>query len=109
MNPSGLGPFDKYDEISSNDKTFYQWSNDNNVYTELSAPGFEEMNDGYVIFFVGENPPLDNYLIPAEGEYVGSPRNIAYIKISHNQQDVLSEGETQFGGYYSFNGQWMPE
>jgi hypothetical protein len=22
---------------------------------------------------------------------------------------VLSEGETQYGGYYSFNGDWMPE
>lgn len=59
MNPQGK-TFDVFEEISTSYKTYYQWSNDNNVYTELSAPGFEEMNDGFHVFFVGENPPLDN-------------------------------------------------
>lgn len=31
-----------YEEISTDDKTFYRFSNDNNIYTELSAPGFIE-------------------------------------------------------------------
>lgn len=31
-----------YTEISTEDKTFYRFSNDNNVYTEISAPGFIE-------------------------------------------------------------------
>lgn len=92
----------KYDEISTDTTTYYKWSNDNNVYTELSAPGFEEMSDGYDIFFVGENPSLDNSL--ALGGYVDSPRNIAFIKISKDQQEVLSDGEPEYGGYYSFNG-----
>ena len=31
-----------YTEISTDEKTFYRYSNDNNVYTEISAPGFIE-------------------------------------------------------------------
>jgi len=61
ISPAGV-TYDKYEEISSPESTYYKWSNDNNVYTELSAPGFEENNDAYNVFFVGENPPLDNSL-----------------------------------------------
>lgn len=93
--------YDKYDEISTSEQTFYKWSNDNNVYTELSAPGFEEMPNGYNIFFVGENPALDNKLT---GGYVGSPRNIGFVKISLDQETVLSDGEPEYGEYYTFNG-----
>ena len=43
----------------------YQWSDDSQLYTELSSPGFEEIIDdeerlGYLVFFVGERNPLDN-------------------------------------------------
>jgi hypothetical protein len=99
-NPSGI-TFDKYDEISSDEVTYYKWSNDNNVYTELSAPGFEEMKNSYHVFFVGENPPLDNSLT---GGYIGSARNIGFIKVSLDQEGILSEGAIENGKFYGFNG-----
>jgi hypothetical protein len=79
--PAGRS-YDKYEEISSSKETFYKWSNDNNVYTELSSPGFEETSEGYNVFFVGENPPFDNSLT---GSNIGSPRNIAFVKVSIDQ------------------------
>ena len=78
VSPQGR-EYDEYEELSDDETTYYEWSNDNNVYTELSAPGFEEMNDGFHVFFVGENPPLDNYL--AQG-VIGTPRNIGFVKVS---------------------------
>jgi len=59
------------------------------------------MTDAYHVFFVGENPSLDNSLT---GGYIGSPRNIGFVKISLDQDGVLSEGDTETGGYYGFNG-----
>lgn len=101
MNPQGKY-FEKYEELSTDEQSYYQWSNDNNVYTELSAPGFEEMEDGFHVFFVGENPPLDNTL--ANG-LVGTPRNIGFVKVSkEDTRVILSDGATETGGYYTFNG-----
>ena len=59
LSPAGV-PYDLYSEISSESKQFYKWSNDNNVYTELASPGFIEVDDGFIFFFLGENPSLDN-------------------------------------------------
>ncbi|CAN5950655.1 unnamed protein product [Sphagnum jensenii] len=42
-----------YSEISTDDKKFYKWSNDNMTYTELGAPGLAESADGTFIFFAG--------------------------------------------------------
>jgi hypothetical protein len=39
---NGVKFHDVYTEISTDDKTFYRFSNDNSVYTEISAPGFIE-------------------------------------------------------------------
>ena len=106
MNPQG-NYFDIYEEASSDEQTYYQWSNDNNVYTELSAPGFEEMGDGFHVFFVGENPPLDNSL--ANG-LVGTPRNIGFVKVSkEDTREILSDGPTETGGYYTFNGDFYEQ
>ena len=77
-NPSGSTK-DEYTEISGGGTTFYQWSNDNQVYTELAANGFLEYDDGYVVMFLGENPALDNSQV---GEYLNGPRNVGYVKVS---------------------------
>lgn len=77
MSPQGR-EYDEFEEMSTDETKYYQWSNDNNVYTELSAPGFEEMDDGYHVFFIGENPSLDNTLAK---DIVGTPRNIAFVKV----------------------------
>lgn len=41
QNSAGV-PFPLYDEISTAEKQFYKWSNDNNVYTELANPAVLE-------------------------------------------------------------------
>lgn len=53
---------------------FYQWSNDNYVYTELAHPGLHEVNDALFVFFATESPPLDNSLA---GRVMNVPRNVA--------------------------------
>ena len=64
-----------YQEISTASKTFYQWSkNDNAVYTELAHPGLHELNDTVLVFFAGEDPPLDN---SAVGSLLNAPRHSA--------------------------------
>jgi hypothetical protein len=57
MDSAGSG-YDEYPEASTPERTAYKWSNDNRVYTELSAT--VEMDDGFMIFFLGESPSLDN-------------------------------------------------
>lgn len=57
--PAGV-KYPLYDEISTKDQKFYKWSNDNNTYTELASPAFNEVDDGFIFFFLGENPALDN-------------------------------------------------
>ena len=59
MDSSG-GIYEVYPEASTPERTAYKWSNDNKVYTELSAT--VEMDDGFMIFFLGESPSLDNSL-----------------------------------------------
>jgi hypothetical protein len=76
--PAGVS-YDPYPAASSKNKTFYKWSNDNEVYTELSATGFEEVSDGYIVFFIGEAPALDN---SKTGASLNAPRNICFTKIS---------------------------
>jgi hypothetical protein len=100
--PAGAA-YPLYKEISTKDKKFYQFSNDNEVYTELSAPGFDEVDDGYIVFFIGEMPSLDN---SKTGESVNTPRNVCFTKISKDQKTKLSKGGKQTGGLYDFGGKW---
>ena len=65
-------PFPKYKEASKNGKNFWQWSNDNNTYTELAAPAYVNCGDGLGFFFLGECPALDNGC--AGAQYHNSPR-----------------------------------
>ena len=61
-----------YQEISTPEKTYYQWSkNDNAVYTELAHPGLHEVNNTVLVFFAGEDRPLDN---SAVGALMNTPR-----------------------------------
>ena len=65
---SGDGAYAVYDAISGGDVnvTYYRWSNDNNVYTELAHQGIVELDDRVLLFFSGENsPPLDNGAVGA--------------------------------------------
>merc|ERR1719148_7953 len=74
----GDGKYDVYPEISTAQETFYKWSNDNYLYTELAHPGIVEVEDGILVFFAGEFPALDNSRI---GSAMNDPRNAAFVKV----------------------------
>lgn len=70
---------DVFDEEDS--ETRYRWSNDTQLYTELASPGFEEIDFGYLMFYVGEKNPLDNNLTKG---VLNTPRNIGVHYVSRN-------------------------
>jgi hypothetical protein len=86
-------------------KKFYQYSNDNNVYTELASGGAIEvflaplartpapqMDSGILIFFAMEGvPSLDNSLTGASNHM--APRNLGFVKTNADLQ-IISEGLT---------------
>lgn len=60
--PAGVS-YGVYPEISNlppNNVTYYKWSNDNGVYTELAHPGLIELGGAYLVLFQGEQAALDN-------------------------------------------------
>ena len=60
--PAGVS-YGVYPEISNlppNNVTYYKWSNDNGVYTELAHPGLIELAGAYLVLFQGEQAALDN-------------------------------------------------
>jgi len=65
------------------------------------------LDDSYLIFFVGENsPPLDSSYAC---EYVGTARNIGFVKLSKDMDAILSSGasgDEENGGFYTFGGEW---
>lgn len=96
----------EYTEISDENTTFYTWSNDNWVYTELAHPGIVEVNDGLLIFFAGEVPAaLDNSLT---GKVMNIPRQAAFVKVPKDlsSDEFLSDGPIERGGFYGFGGKW---
>lgn len=71
-------------------ETRYKWSNDSQLYTELSSPGFEEIIDdeerlGYLVFFVGERNPLDNNMTAG---VLNTARNIGVQYINKNLNSI---------------------
>jgi hypothetical protein len=67
------------DAIDKEWESRYKWSNDSQLYTELASPGFEETEDGYLVFFVGEKNPLDNNMTTG---VLNTVRNIGVQLIS---------------------------
>jgi len=105
---SAGGRYPVYTEISNSGTTYYKWSNDNNVYTELGHSGLQEVDDGILVFFAGEQPPLDNSKV---GGVLNLPRNVGFVKVGHdlNSRTVLSPGGTTTGGFYDFGGGWQTQ
>ena len=116
VNPAGR-TFPPYPEISSPDKTFYQWSNDNNTYTELG--GLVETPQGYMVVFTGEPSPegkvLDN---SRTGAGKTDKRNIGLVVAIRDFHTIASRGNSipddllvtkgpaETGGFYCFNNRW---
>lgn len=104
-----------YSEISNADTTYYQWSNDNRMYTELG--GVIESNNGYAVIFAGEmheGHSLDNRRI---GKNLNDPRNIGMVLVQKDFENasgegnevsddlILTSGITETGEFYTFGGQ----
>lgn len=107
VSPAGKS-YPKYTDISRGGKTYYKWSNDNNVYTEISHDGLVEVDDGVLVFFAGEKPPFDNSKV---GAIMNVPRNLGFVKIGKDlsSKRVLSSGGSSAGGFYTFGGKWSPQ
>jgi len=99
-----------YEEISTNEKTYYKQSNDNNVYTEIAHNAAIEVNNAsaVLVIFAGEKPSLDNSMV---GSPHNAPRNIGFVKVPRDMEDssVLSQGPVEEGGFYNFGGKWTPQ
>jgi hypothetical protein len=119
-NPAG-NSFPEYAEISNSSQKYYRWSNDNKMYTELG--GVVEGENGYSVIFAGEvtsdKRALDN---SRTGDYLNDSRNIGLVQVVKNFQIaqygsenivtddlVLSSGNAEKGGFYTFQGDWSEQ
>lgn len=105
------GPKDgieEYTEISTPGVTYYKWSNDNYVYTELGHAGVVEVDDGLLVFFSGERPALDS---AAVGKPLNAARNVGFVKVGKDlsAREVLSPGAVETGGYFTYGGEWKSQ
>jgi hypothetical protein len=105
--PAGQS-YNEYTEISGGGTTYYKWSNDNNVYTEIAHDGLVVLDDAILVFFAGEQPPLDNSKV---GAVMNVPRNLGFVKIGRDlsKTEILSSGQTSAGGFYTFGGSWSKQ
>ena len=61
-----------------------------------------------LVLFSGEKPSLDNTMAIKSHN---APRNIGFVKVPRDLADtqVLSQGPTETGGFYDFDGVWKPQ
>ena len=120
--------FPVYEEISTADRVFYRWSNDNNTYTELAA--VVETARGYTVVFVGEpddqgrainNTRIgDGYLIDARNigmvtvrkDFESVPVDWAMRNVVPDELIVTAGAGGHVadeGAFYDFRGGWQPQ
>lgn len=106
--------YPRYDAISTALINYYQWSNDNNTYSELG--GVIENLDGYSVFFAGEPDANGKALNNARvGSILNDARNIGMVKVARNFSGtltdamVLSSGAVETSGFYTFGGTWSTQ
>ncbi len=109
--------FPVYSEISTSNTTYYQWSNDTEVYTELGA--VMETGGAFSMVFAGEPDSAGKSLNNTKvGGSLNDARNVGLLQIradfekasgfGHQVSDdmVLSSGITETGGFYTYQGAW---
>ena len=116
--PAGA-EYNRYDEISDDETSYYKWSNDNATYTELG--GVVKTEGGMTVVFATERSGLDNSRV---GETLNDPRDVALVQVRSDLANasrgeganvvtddlVLSQGEApEEGGFYDFGGGWQPQ
>lgn len=111
--------FPKYEEISTPQKSFYKWSNDNGTYSELG--GVVEVNDGYLVIFAGEPDAQGKSLNSSRIDKNTDARNLGFVKIAKDFYDykkypydektkhIISQGNIEVGGFYTFGGTWSAQ
>jgi hypothetical protein len=115
----GIATYPEYPEISTKEKKYYKWSNDNGTYSELG--GIVDAGDGYVVSFCGEP---DQKGLSLDNRKAGEPmpRNVGFVKVVKNFYDIyegqvnevsekmiLSKGISEKGGFFTFGGKWAPQ
>ncbi|MDX1904690.1 MAG: hypothetical protein SFU27_11070, partial [Thermonemataceae bacterium] len=104
-----------YKEISTPQKKYYQWSNDNGTYSQLG--GIIETDAAFLVLFTGEPDTQGKALNSSRvGEHT-DPRNIGFVKLSKDfysyekklNEVVLTEGSKEVGGFYTFGGYWSKQ
>jgi len=100
--------FEEYTSISTSEKTYYKWSNDNYCYTEIGHAGVVEVDDGLMVFFSGEQPSLNNAMV---GSALNAARNAGFVKIDKDlsKGEILSSGTNEIGGFYGYGGGWKDQ
>jgi hypothetical protein len=108
--PAGIS-FPVYEAISSSEKTFYRWSNDNRTYTEIG--GLARTEKGYLVLFATELPALDN---SRTGSNLNDPRNLVVVHVRRDFEKIIQRGnyvqddlmlfrsDAETGRFYDFNG-----
>lgn len=122
QSPAGV-TYPVFEEIS-NGTTYYQWSNDNNVYGELGA--VIEFDDRFLVVFSGE-PDAQGKALNNERAIglLGDARNVGVVAVRKDftpadwsarnvvtDDQVLSGGTgsiTEEGYFYNFNGGHEPQ
>ena len=112
---NGGNVFEPYPEISSTEKQFYKWSNDNETYSSIG--GLVETNNGYLVLFIGESDSNGNSLDNSKA-WFGNPDagNVGFVIVDKNfptirgnvvnEKIILTKGKTETGGFYNYNGEW---
>lgn len=111
-----------YDEISGGGKTFYKWSNDNAVYTELG--GVHEGKRGYTVVFATDRSP-EGRVLDNSRAFRGctDPRDLALVHVVKNFGRAPGGSEisdalmvslprkpaVETGGYFDFGGGWRKQ
>ena len=117
QSPAGV-TYPAYPEISGAQK-FFQWSNDNGVYTELG--GVVPTATGYTVVFAGEaaaGKALDNSRV---GNGVADSRNLAVVQLRRDfdklprygsvipDDAILTKAPSETGGFFAFGGTWTAQ
>jgi len=92
--------------VGEDGSSYCKQSNDNKVYTEIGHPGLVEVDDGLLVFFAGEQDPLDNSKI---GASLNAPRDLGFVKVSKDLKTVLSGNNREEGGFYNYGGGWSKQ
>jgi hypothetical protein len=102
----GIKTYPAYPEISTSNKKYYKWSNDNATYTELG--NIVEAADGFLVSFLGE-PDKNGYALNNKEIDNIYSKNVGFVKLKKDLSAIVSKGISEKGGFYTFGGNWSEQ